>query len=76
MDTGQSAICAPMQSSGANDPPNQQDPPDPGTLCKVDDFARPVDEKALRSGESRCNAKEDRRTQRRNITTVYVDSSG
>jgi hypothetical protein len=75
MDTGQSAICAPMQSSGATDRPDQQDRPDPGTLCKVDDFARVVEDKALRRGESRCNAKEDRRTQRRNITTVHVDST-
>jgi hypothetical protein len=48
-----------MHSSGATDRPDQQDPPDPGTLCKVDDFARVVEDKAHRSGESRCNAKED-----------------
>jgi hypothetical protein len=64
-----------MQSSGATDRPDQQDPPDPGPPCKVDDFARVVDDKALRSGESRCDAKEDRRTQRRNITTVHVNST-
>jgi hypothetical protein len=75
MDTGQSASCAPMQSSGATDRPDQQDPPGPGALCKVDNFARVVDDKALRSGESRCNAKEDRRTQRRNITTIHVGST-
>jgi hypothetical protein len=63
MDTGQSAICASMHSSGATD---QRDLPDPGTLCKVDDFARVVEDKALRGGESRCDAKEDRPTQRRN----------
>jgi hypothetical protein len=57
------------------DRPDQQDPPNPGTLCKVDDFTRVAEDKALRSGESRCNPKEDRRTQRRNITTVHVDST-
>jgi hypothetical protein len=64
-----------MHGSGAIDRPDQQDPLDPGTLSKVDDFARVVEDRALRSGESRCNAKEDRRTQRRNITTVHVDST-
>jgi hypothetical protein len=75
MDTGQSAICASMHSSGATDRPDQQDPPNLGTLCKVDDFARVVEDKELRSGESRCNAKENRRTQRRNITTVHVNGT-
>jgi hypothetical protein len=75
MDTDQSAIWASMHSSSATDRPDQQDPPDSGTLCKVDDFARVVEDKGLRSGESRCNAKEDRQTQRRNITTVHVDNT-
>jgi hypothetical protein len=59
MDTGQSAIGAPMRCER----PHQQDLPDPGTLCKVDDFVLVVGDKALHSGESRYNARGDRRTQ-------------